>query len=353
MCKHYLICIKMLFPVKNVVAVSLPSLRTYKCFKGINANNCLPENMDYIVSNSLLGGIAFLLSYIFVPTTAYLSHITGAMDLPDGERKINTRPMPRLGGLGFFLAFFITALIFIGTADPYVAAILTGGAIIVAAGVADDTRGLSSTTKLVIQVLAATVALSMIPLPKSYTLFGTVNISLSGALGFLFSLFRIVFTCNAVNFADGLDGLAAGLSSVALLSLTVFGFGNGNHEAAAAALALCAATLGFLPHNRYRAKVFMGDCGSQFLGLSIAILSLATSADGSFTAETSLFLAIPIIDVWASVIRRIISGKNPFRADKGHLHHLLLTIGLRHEYAVKLLVSVSALIALFTLELSL
>ncbi len=308
--------------------------------------------MELIVSNSIIGGIAFLLSYILVPITERLSRITGAIDIPDGIRKINTRPVPRLGGLGFFLAFFVTALVFIGTENAYVCAILSGGAVLVAAGFADDTHGLSSRAKFFTQVIAATIALVIIPLPDSFTIFGIINIPLSGALGFLFPLFRIVFTCNAVNFADGLDGLAAGLASVALLSLCVFGFENGNNVAATASFILSMATLGFLPHNRYHAKVFMGDCGSQFLGFAIAILSLAVSPGGSFTAQTSLFLFIPMLDVWLSVSRRILAGRNPFRADKGHLHHMLLNRGLRHESAVKLLVSISALIALFTLELS-
>ena len=112
-----------------------------------------------------------------------------------------------------------------------------------------------------------------------------------------------------------------------------------------AALVLGCATLGFLPHNRYRAHVFMGDCGSQFLGLSIALLSLGTSPRGNFTVETALFLAVPTLDTAFAVVRRIISGKSPFSADKGHLHHLLLKIGVSHPMAVKILVLTSALIA--------
>lgn len=268
--------------------------------------------------------------------------------MPDGARKVNTLPIPRLGGLGFFFATMLVLFPYVGK-SPTTGALLAGGAILMAGGIADDVFSLSPITKLFIQAAAALVSLSFIGIPDELTFFGILNVPLHGSVGFLIVFFRMVFTVNAVNFSDGLDGLASGLSAVALFSLAAYGIALGNTLPATAALVLGAATLGFMPFNRYRAKVFMGDCGSQFLGLSIALLSLGTSPAGNFTLETALFLFVPTLDTVITVTRRILTGKSPFSADKGHLHHILLSFGISHPNAVKILVSVSALIAAATL----
>jgi UDP-GlcNAc:undecaprenyl-phosphate GlcNAc-1-phosphate transferase len=288
------------------------------------------------------------LSYAITPAAKSLSLCMGAMDKPDGYRKVNATPMPRLGGLGFFLASMLVLFPLIKE-SPTVCALLAGGAVLMTGGVADDTYGLSPTAKLLIQCAAALVALAFVGIPEYLSFFGMITIKLSGFAGAVVAFFRMVFTVNAVNFSDGLDGLASGISAVALLSLSVYGAWWGNPVPSLAALVLGSAVLGFLPYNRYHAKIFMGDSGSQFLGLAIAILSLGNAPGGSFTFETSLFLAVPAADTFFSVIRRLIKGKSPFVADKGHLHHVLLKFGVSHPLAVNLLVASSALIALFTL----
>ena len=301
------------------------------------------------LKNMILRSVfAFIISYAITPMAKRLSLSMGAVDVPDGYRKINEEEMPRLGGLAFFVA--AAAVLFpLISANPTVAAILAGGAILMVGGVADDTYGLSPSAKFLVQSAAATVALMFVGIPEYLSFFGIIHVELSGALGTAIAFFRMVFTVNAVNFADGLDGLASGISAVAFFSLAIYGMRAGNSEASLTALVLGCATLGFIPHNRYRAKVFMGDCGSQFLGLSIALLSLGASPKGTFTLETALFLAIPTLDTAFAVTRRIISGKSPFSADKGHLHHLLLKIGVSHPMSVKVLVFASALIAAVTL----
>ncbi len=296
---------------------------------------------------SALAALAFSISFLTTPLTVPLCRITGSYDKPDGKRKINTHPTPRMGGLGFFLASLIVLIPFIG--DSSVAAMLASGAILVAGGVADDTFTIPPGWKFLIQGAASLVAIIFIGIPDEISFFGLIRLPIAGVLGFAFMLYRMIFTTNAVNFCDGLDGLATGLSAVSLISLFVYGIINGNEIPAIAALVLAFSALGFLPYNKYHAKLFMGDCGSQFLGLSIAILSLGNAPDGNFTLETSLFLAIPTIDTVFSVFRRLIKGKSPFAADKGHLHHILLNLGIPHPFAVKLLVTASAAIALTTL----
>ena len=292
--------------------------------------------------------LAYGLSYLLTPLTIPLGRAMGAMDIPDGTRKINESAVPRLGGLGFFFAAAVV-LFPLSAESASVAALLASGSVLVAGGVADDTFGAPPAMKLLIQIMAALIAVSFIGIPDSFSFFGVFVFPLSGIFGFLFTVFRIVFMMNAVNFSDGLDGLASGLSVIALTSLSVFGMANFNTYPAIAAIILAAAVLGFMPYNRYHATLFMGDCGSQFLGMAIAILSLGTAAGGRFTFETSLFLAIPTLDTALSVVRRILKRKSPFVADKGHIHHLLLEAGMSHPGAVRLLVTLSGVIALLTL----
>ena len=287
--------------------------------------------------------LALVSSFLFTPATILLCSTVGAMDEPDGKRKINTHPTPRLGGLAFFLSFVIFALP-VAMVDPFTAAVLSGGAVLVAGGFADDVFDIPPVLKLLIQASAALVAISFIGAPESISFFGFFNVRLSAALGTAVAAFKMLFTINAVNFADGLDGLAAGLSCVALASLFVYGYAAGNTSPALSALILCAAVLGFLPYNRYKAKTFMGDSGSQFLGFSIALFSLGC-AGNAYTIETTFFLLIPALDTTLSVIRRLSKGKSPFAADKGHLHHILLESGFSHPDAVRLLVICGAFFA--------
>ena len=297
-----------------------------------------------IVKMMILAAISFCLSFVITPFTVPLCRTVGALDFPDGFRKIHKEPTPRLGGLGFFSACFLVLSPLVA-ANKTIAALLAGGAIITASGIADDVFNISPKIKLVLQSFAALTAITIIGLPDSFSFFGLFYLPISGLVGFIFVLVRILFTMNAVNFSDGLDGLASGVSAVAFLSLFVYGLSNFNTLPALASLVLFSAVLGFLPYNKYHARIYMGDSGSQFLGLAISLLSLGCSPDGNFNLESSLFLAIPALDTTLSVARRLAKGKSPFVADKGHLHHLLLSLGLSHPFAVKLLVSLSATIA--------
>lgn len=302
-----------------------------------------------IAKSTFLLILSFIISLFSVPSAARLSRVTGAIDRPDGRRKINESEIPRLGGLAFFGAFFLCALLAGIHTEPLLAALLSGGSVLVAAGVADDTFTLPPLVKLILQLAACGIALSFIDIPTSFSFLGLFSIPLPTVVGVAVALFRVLFTINAVNFSDGLDGLASGLSVVALASLAVFAYVSGADTAALASGLLATAVIGFIPYNRYHAKIFMGDSGSQFLGYAIAVISLAASGGGTFSVETALFLSVPVIDTWFSVIRRILKGKSPFSADKGHLHHLLLSHGISHPNAVKILVTGSALIAAVTL----
>ena len=302
----------------------------------------------FFLKSAILGFLSFGVSYILTPLTIPLCKKIGAFDIPDGNRKINTTPTPRLGGLAFFAASYLI-LFPLAESEPVIAAMLAGGAILCAGGVADDSFGLSPFTKFLIQASAAIVSITLIGVPERFSFFGIFNIELWGFFGFLFTLGRMIFTINAVNFSDGLDGLASGLSVTALFSLFIYGTINSSGYPAVGALILGFAVLGFLPYNKYHAKTFMGDCGSQFLGLSIALLSLGNSPSRSYSFETSLFLFIPAFDTLLSITRRLMKRKSPFAADKGHLHHILLKMGVPHPLAANLLIAASCTVALLTL----
>ena len=291
---------------------------------------------------------ASLLSFFLTPLSIHLCRIVGAWDTPDGKRKINEIPVARLGGLAFFVSFFVFAFP-LATQSEYSAAILSGGSVLVAGGFLDDVLNVPPTVKIITQAAASAIALTMIGAPESFSFFGVFKLPLGASIGFVIALFKMLFTTNAVNFSDGLDGLAAGLSVTALVSLCLFGIANGSTYPAFTALLLAAAVTGFIPYNRYRAKTFMGDSGSQFLGFSIAILSLGCAKENAYSLETTLFLVIPALDTALSVIRRLLSGKSPFSADKGHLHHLLLKRGVDHPSAVRILILSNAAVASLTL----
>ncbi len=287
--------------------------------------------------------LPFAISILLSPVTMKLSAVTGAIDIPSDSRRMHSTPMPRLGGLAFFAAFAVSALIFTDPLSSETAALISGGAIIAALGVSDDIYPLPPGVKLIGQCCAAYLAVSIIDMPNAFG-FGFDILMLPQTACTAYAFIKTVTLINALNFSDGLDGLAAGESAVFFLATTVYTFFAGNPAVFPLALILLASVIGFIPFNRYRAKTFMGDTGSQFLGYAIAVLTL-TMGDGVYLAASSLFIPLPMADMIFSVSRRILSGKNPFRPDKGHIHHRLVMRGFSHPGAVRFLVAVSAVCA--------
>ena len=167
--------------------------------KNLLLSGQLGGSAEEIITKSLiLCALSFTLSYVLIPLCRALAEVMGAQDLPDGVRRINTERMPRLGGLGFFVAF--SAVILIGgmLGDSTVNALIIGGGIIVAAGVSDDVFSLTPGVKLALQLAAAFVALTFIEIPDRFSFFGLVSLSLTGILGAAFAMGRIVFSVNAV-----------------------------------------------------------------------------------------------------------------------------------------------------------
>ncbi len=292
----------------------------------------------------------------------------GAVAVPR-DRDVHVTPTPRLGGVGMYVGF-VAALLFAqqlpalargfdyNTKD--IPAALVSGGVIVLVGIIDDRWGLDALTKFVGQVTAAGVLVVMgVSWFVLYLPFNGTTLVLDQLQSGLVTVLIAVVMINAMNFVDGLDGLAAGLGLIAALAICVFSVGllheqGGDVSAyppAMLAAALAGACLGFLPHNFQPARIFMGDSGSMLIGLMLAAIS--TSASGRIPLSAygtrdilgllsplllvGAVMFIPILDLLLAVVRRTRAGRSPFSPDKMHLHHRLLQIGHSHRRVVLLI----------------
>jgi len=281
--------------------------------------------------------------------TFYIKKIAihvGAMDIPD-KRKVHTKPMPRLGGLGIFIGFLIGYMLF-GVHSVQMNSVLIGGFIILITGVIDDIKPIRATTKLFAQIFAALVLMLYGNfLINNITIFN-LNMNL-GIFTYPITLFFIIGCVNIINLIDGLDGLAAGTSSIFYLTIVIIAFLKGSTELLSITLALImlGSTLGFLVHNFYPATIFMGDSGSMFEGFMIAVISLLgfkTTTLISFLVPIFI-LGIPILDTLFAIVRRALKKQPIFLPDKEHLHHQLLNMGISHRNTVLIIYLMNILFA--------
>lgn len=299
--------------------------------------------------NAYSFGLALVVSLLATPLVSKLAFKIGAVDRPD-KRKVHSRLMPRLGGLAIYLGFMIAMFLRGGELAQF-AGLLIGGTIIVGIGVLDDIMDIPPRIKFLGQLTAAAVAVWLgVRVTVITNPFGD-PFQLPVWLGAVLTVLWIAGVTNAVNLIDGLDGLAGGLASIAAVTLAVVGWKAGNEVIVLPALILAASTLGFLRYNFFPAKIFMGDSGSMFLGFALACLSvvgLAKTATVVSVFIPILILGIPIFDTLFAIIRRYVNNQPIFKADKEHLHHRLLQIGLSHRqtvlviYAVNLVLGASA-----------
>ncbi|MBS6367898.1 MAG: undecaprenyl/decaprenyl-phosphate alpha-N-acetylglucosaminyl 1-phosphate transferase, partial [Clostridiales bacterium] len=217
-------------------------------------------------------GIAIIISFLATPLVKALAYKVGAIDVPKDGRRMHKTPIPRLGGLAIFLAFLLSTLLF-AEIDRQMQGILMGAVIIVILGVLDDIMTLRALPKFFIQILAASIAVyhgCVIQFVSNFNLFSdTLYINL-GWLSVPVTIIWIVAITNAVNFIDGLDGLAVGVSAISAGSLLVIALMVAEGNIAIVIAALLGACIGFIPYNFNPAKIFMGDTGSTFLGYILA-----------------------------------------------------------------------------------
>ena len=281
---------------------------------------------------------ALVVSLGLTPLAARFALHTGAVDQP-APRRVHLKPTPRLGGLPIFIAFFAAigvSLIYPRT-DPNellrVAGLFVGASLLFVVGVYDDYHELSALPQLIAQIIAAGIAVaSGVLIDKVNNPFGGI-ISFDAWFAILFTLFWIVGMTNTVNWLDGIDGLAAGVVTIAGIVLIIHTIRLEQYSITLPALALVGAVLGFLLFNFPPARVFMGGAGALVLGFVLGVLSIIGAARVAFAL---LVLSIPILDVAWQIFSRLRAGRSPFSADRGHLHHRLLDLGFSQRAIVVL-----------------
>lgn len=292
--------------------------------------------------------VATLVTLIATPIVKKLAHRVGAIDIPKDDRRVHKTPIPRLGGLAIYLGFILTILLFTQV-DREILGMVIGATIIVAMGVVDDIKPLSAKLKLLIQIAAALVLVGFGVRIEFLTNFFKPGeyIYLPMIVAVPITVFWVVGITNTVNLIDGLDGLAAGISTIAAITLAYVAIVNGYHETAIMTLVVAGACIGFLPYNFNPAKIFMGDTGSLFLGFILSAIAIDGTIKGATTLAMVvpvLALGLPIFDTTFAILRRAKNGRPIMEADKGHLHHRLLSIGLCQKRAVLVLYLISILL---------
>jgi UDP-N-acetylglucosamine 2-epimerase len=318
---------------------------------------------EYFISFTL----SFIIAFSFTPAAKKIAFLAGAVDVPKDSRRMHRKPIARFGGLAIAMGFFITLLfnvigVNLGVLSTFVPnkqfwGLLIGILIIEAIGAVDDVKQLSAKIKLPFQIAAALVvvysgtSIQYVTNPFSDFGYSQLHPAISAAV----TVFWIVGITNAINLIDGLDGLAAGVSSIASLSLFFVSVLRGDMATAMITSVLAGSTMGFLPYNFNPAKIFMGDTGSTFLGFTLGVISIQGTYK-SFTAIAIaiplLVLAVPLFDTLTAIIRRLLSGKSIMEADRGHLHHRLIDMGLGQRKSVALMYTVSAALGLCAIVLA-
>jgi UDP-GlcNAc:undecaprenyl-phosphate GlcNAc-1-phosphate transferase len=278
--------------------------------------------------------IAFGIVVLLTPAVGGMARLLGVVDQPD-SRRLNRRPVPRLGGLAIFLGIIVPSLAFLDLSDE-TRGVLLGAAVATVLGAVDDFRGLAPPTKLVGQVLAAAIPVSFGVWIDHFTFPFIGVVDVPAWLGVPLSIFWIVAVMNMVNFLDGMDGLAAGVCAIAGTTYAILALSLGKTDAAIISAILAGACLGFLRHNFFPARIFMGDSGALCLGFilaSISIQGLLKTASTVVLVLPLLVLAVPIVDTSFVVARRLKYGQPIYGADRSHLHHRFLDIGFSQRRA--------------------
>lgn len=287
--------------------------------------------------------LAMVVTMAWLPVFGRVAMKWGIIDRP-GTRKVHAIPIPRIGGLAMVIGVLVASIIVIPLEDPGARYFLIAAVVLAAFGAADDRFDLDYRIKLLgqlvavlIVVLAGNTQIHWITLDERLLLPEWISIPLT--------VIFLVGITNAINLADGLDGLAGGTTFLCLGALALLAHSSGQIISAALALAFAGAILGFLRFNTFPASIFMGDAGSQLLGFAVGVLSLRATQSGTTdlsAATPILLLALPILDTLSVMVQRVSEGRSPFSPDKNHIHHKLLALGFDHHEAVMVIYAIQA-----------
>ncbi|AIF44602.1 glycosyltransferase family 4 protein [Virgibacillus sp. SK37] len=294
----------------------------------------------------ILAFLTTLISLIITPIVIKYAKKLNATDKPN-YRKVHKDPIPTLGGLAIFMSFLI-GLVILQPVSEYHLAIVIGAFIIIILGFFDDLFDLSPKVKFLTQIAVASLVVFWGGLQVEF-----INLPFGGQIefGFFSSVITIIWIAgitNAMNFIDGLDGLAAGVSSIALMTIAIMAITMGNIYVATMALILFFSTMGFLRYNFNPAKIFMGDTGAMFLGFMISVLALLGFKNVTIISFIIpiFILGVPISDTLIAMVRRYINKQPLSSPDSSHLHHRLVKFGLTHKQTVLFIYALSAMFSL-------
>ncbi|HFU4362453.1 TPA: glycosyltransferase family 4 protein [Streptococcus suis] len=309
-----------------------------------------------------------VISAIATPLVRFLSFKVGAVDNPNA-RRINKVPMPSAGGLAIFIAFTLASLWFLpgivtqvhihGTYLDYIWPLVGASGIVVVTGYIDDVKELTPAPKMLGIVIAASIIWFFTEFHfDSFKIpFGGPFIIFPTWLSFFLTVLWIVAITNAVNLIDGLDGLVSGVSIISLTTMGIvsyFFLHDSNIFLTLTIFILVAAIIGFLPYNYHPAIIYLGDTGALFIGFMIGVLSLQGLKNSTAVAVVTpmIILGVPITDTVMAIIRRKLSGQKISEADRMHLHHRLLSLGLTHRGTVLVIYAISFIFSLTSLLLN-
>ncbi len=303
--------------------------------------------IDYLVLNnySIYFCIALLASILLTPIFIYFGRRWGFMDLPS-PRRVHNKPLPRSGGLFLYPLISIITLIIFGIRDLEIVGIITGGLIFWITGVLDDKYHLRARHKFIGQIAGAVVLVACgvfirgVNTPWGYLAFDGIKYPLT--------ILWVVGVSNAINFIDGLDGLSSGVVIISSFAFHTIARSKGITEVAYLSIIIAGSLLGFLIYNFPKARIFLGDSGALTLGYllsAISILGALKRTTITVLAASLIILALPILDVAYAIIRRKLKGVSVFEADKGHIHHRLLSLGFSPLQVTIFLYIISASLA--------
>ncbi|MEN2466413.1 MraY family glycosyltransferase [Ornithinibacillus sp. JPR2-1] len=287
--------------------------------------------------------IATLTTLFITPLIKKIAYRCNSIDKPDQDRKMHDKERASMGGLAIFIGASV-GFLYLKPYDPHMNAIIIGAVIMIITGLIDDIFNLKPLLKLTGQIMAAVVVVSSGLIIEKLTIpfIGTVYIDY---FGIVLTIIWIVAASNAINLIDGLDGLAAGVSAIALISMLVMGIMDARLIVVSLCIILIGSCLGFLFHNFYPAKIFMGDTGALFLGYSIGIISMLglfkNVAFFSFIIPI-IVIAVPAFDTVLAIIRRILNRQGIATADRDHIHYRLIKMGYSHRTTVLIIYGFSA-----------
>jgi UDP-GlcNAc:undecaprenyl-phosphate GlcNAc-1-phosphate transferase len=307
-----------------------------------------------------LGIVSCILSLILTPIVRNASLRLGLVDQPDQSRKFHIAPVPRLGGVAIVLAVIgsYAALLAVRLSSgtivweglPLIVRLTPALAVIFGTGLVDDVVSVRPWQKLIAEVVAAALAWL-----GGIHISGIAGYTTIGVLGFAGTVLWIVACTNAINLIDGVDGLAAGICLFAALTMLIASSINHNFPLALAVVSLVGALIGFLRYNLNPASIFLGDSGSLTLGFLLgcyaAVWGEKSSTVLGMTAPL-LVLAVPLLDVGLTIVRRFLRGQPIFRADRDHIHHKLLSQGYAPQHVVLLIYGVCSIGATISLLLT-